>query len=322
MNPVKYGQAKGGMQLNSDVKNLVRKIQRQAQGKHDETAPANTIKHGGQGFTFQGQVIRATRIATVQLCSLAGGVPIRVFEKLSQEQRTATFNELFEKQGDRHYMFRFNDDLLIGVVSPNYQRIDNNIMIDVIRRAASTLKLVPVKAIISPEFSFIRMIPEGATEVVHELLPCMSICNREVGLSAFRIMAGIYRLVCSNGLIVEEKQQNWRWLHYGPNTEVKPDLSEVMYVANQHVRYLDNTRGRYLSIEDKIQFANSVKRDLGVKVATGFISAANNSYSGGRDWFCTINALTAASQSFSPLKQLEIEEFAGRLLARKEVGLN
>lgn len=307
--------------MNANVKSVIRKIQRQAQGKHDETEPASIVRHEGQGFTFNKQPIRTTRIATVQLCTLAG-LPVRVLDKLSPEQKSSAFNELFEKLGDRHFMFRFIDNQLIGVVSPNYQRIDNNIMIDVVRRAASTLKLVPVKAIISPEFSFIRMIPEGATEAVHELLPCMCLVNSEVGLSAFRIAASIFRLVCSNGLIVEDSKKEWRWLHYGSNTEVKPDLSEVMYVANQHVRYLDNTRGRYLSIEDKIQFANSVKRDLGVKVATGFISAANNSYSGGRDWFCTINALTAASQSFSPLKQLEIEEFAGRLLARKEVGLN
>jgi hypothetical protein len=211
-------------------------------------------------------------------------------------------------------MFRMRDDLLLGVVSPNYQRIDNIVMIDVIRRAASSLKLFPVKSVISSDFSFVRMIPEGATESVNSLLPCLNILNSEVGLSAFRIMAGIYRLVCSNGLIVEEKQAQWRWLHYGQNTDVKPDLSEIMNVANQHVRYLDNTKGRYLGAEAKITIANTIKRDLGVKVGTAFVEAANRDYFGGRDMFCVVNALTSVAPSFSPIKQVEIESFAGRLL--------
>jgi hypothetical protein len=302
--------------LNTDVKNLVRKIQRQAQNRHDEIEPATAIRLEGNKFTFKSQVIKVTSIAKVQLCSLAN-LPMRVFEKLSSEQRSASFNELYEKLGDKHLMYRFgNGDLLIGVVSPNYTRIDNSVMIDVLRRASNTLKLVPVKAVITPEFSFIRMMPKNVSLKLHEFVPALTINNSEIGLAAFSIKSSLVVLKCLNGLILEENKQQWRWLHYGSNTEVKPDLSEIMNVANQHVRYLDNTRGRYLSIEEKVHFANKIKHDLGMKVGTAFVEAANRDYDGGRDMFCVVNALTSVAKSFSPIKQVEIEAFAGRLLLR------
>ncbi|HOC91569.1 MAG TPA: DUF932 domain-containing protein [bacterium] len=300
--------------MDSRIKSMARKVQRQSSDRRDEVEPATAMRHEQSGFTFNKQAIRTTRIAAAQLCSLAG-LPVRVYDKLSPEQRPATFNELFSNLGDRHLMFRFKGDQLLGVVSPNYQKIDNDVLMVVVRRAFSVLKLVPVTTILSPEYSFIRLIPEGQSASSRELTPCMTVANSEIGLSAFRIMAGVFRMVCGNGLIVEEKQRDWRWVHYGSDVEVKPNLSEVMYVANRHVRLMDGTKGRYLNVEQKIALANSIKRDLGVKVGNAFTEAANRDYYGGRDWYCAINALTHAAQLFQPLKQTEIEEYSGRILA-------
>lgn len=300
--------------MNNEVKNVLRRIQRQAQNRHDEVEAIKSLRYENNNFTFGGKEIRTTRVAKVQLCSIAG-LPIRVFDRLPKEQQGATFNELLERLGDRHFMFRFAGDQLIGAVSPNYKKIDGDVLASVIRRASSTLKLTPIKAIVSPEFSFIRMIPEGITPKLHELVPALSISTSDIGLAAFSVRASIVRLVCQNGLILEKSQKNFRFIHYGKAIDVEPNLKEILNAANLHVRFLDRTRGRYMSIEEKIHFAHAVKRDLGVKVGTAFVDAANRDYSGGRDWFCTINALTAAAQQFPPFKQAQIEEYAGRFLA-------
>ena len=149
--------------MNTDTKNLVRRIQRQSLNRHDEVEPATAVRLEGDGFKFKGQTIKATRMATVQLCSLAN-LPMRTFEKLSAEQRAASFNELFERLGDRHFMFRFNADQIIGVVSTNYQKFGSDVLATTIKKASSSLNLVPFTAIVSPEFTFIRMIPEQAVE--------------------------------------------------------------------------------------------------------------------------------------------------------------
>lgn len=91
------------------------------------------------------------------------------------------------------------------------------------------------------------------------LFPEIVLINSHDGLSSYRLMAGLYRLVCSNGLVVGDMFKEVRVRHQGDVVgNVIEGTYEVVKEANRALSHADSMGGIQLSNGEKSIFAEAV----------------------------------------------------------------
>lgn len=282
--------------------------------KHDEVAPARAVVCSPDGFLFRGKRIVATDTAMRQLCATCG-IPADFFcNTMNSSERTFVFNRLNLEQPETERMYRFHDDTLYGVVSHRYKRIDNIRLLDVLEAADDAgIGLKPVRWNLDPDHTRVVLVPERAH--VGELTPSITLTNSENSLASLTLWAGVYRWICTNGLMVQVGDlTKTRWFHIGNNDIRLPDIHVVLNRAQEVTETLYATRRRYLSVGDKAEIVTDVAASLGQRVAEKVVEIGNREYRGGCTMFDAVNAVTRAAQAFRPAEQSQVESYAGRLL--------
>ncbi len=91
------------------------------------------------------------------------------------------------------------------------------------------------------------------------LFPEIVLINSHDGLSSYKLMAGVYRLVCSNGLVVGDNFKEVRVRHQGDVVgNVIEGTYEVIKEANRALSHADSMGGIELSNAEKTIFAEAV----------------------------------------------------------------
>jgi hypothetical protein len=130
------------------------------------------------------------------------------------------------------------------------------------------------------------------------LFPELVLVNSHDGLSSYRLMAGIYRMVCSNGLIAGDTFREVRVRHQG---NIIQNVIEGTYeVMNESVRLIesaDNMSGIILDSNEKKIFAEAVhqlrfdgqtENEAGIKPEQ-FLKARRYQENGKDDLFTVFN---------------------------------
>lgn len=300
--------------MSDSVKNLIKRIQRYNAKKRDEIRPASTIQYDGSNYTFDDKPITVTETGERQLFGIARMPVDFIINRMKPKERVSIFNRIFREEiGNCEYMFRFHADTLYGVVSNSYSVMDNIVLVDLVRDAVSSgLNLVPVQSLLEPDHTKIRLVSES--DRVGDLMPMIEFTNSENGLGSLRLYAGIFRLLCSNGLMINVNATRARWIHVGSSEIESPDFHAVLGISKDFTRRLDATHGIYLTTAEKIRILEQVSANLGQKVAATFVRTANREYNGAPEMFSLINSLTAAAQQFPAIQSTQIETYASSLL--------
>jgi hypothetical protein len=301
--------------MNAEMIKLVDHILKYDAAKRDITAEAAVVEYGNGGFRFDDKPIRVTHTALRQLCALAGIPPDFFAERMTPAERSVIFNRLIMQVGETDRLFRFHNDLLYGVVSPRYKKLDNVLLIDILQSAEdSGLGLRPVRADLHPDHSKVRLVPDIPR--VGELAPMIEFTNSENGLGSLQVYAGVYRWFCTNGLMVPVSDiTRARWMHLGNRDIQLPDLYTVLNRSLEFIEKMDRARTQYLSATRKERLLTRISRDLGQKAAERVVRTANREYNSGRTRFDLVNAVTRAAQGFPREQQSTIERYASTLLA-------
>ncbi len=283
--------------------------------KTDEVRTAASIVYGPEGFVFDGYPIAATETATRQLLARVG-IPYDFFTtRMNTHERIAVFNRLNTETGNARRMLRFSGDTLYGVVSERYKVIDNIEILDVIESAQdSGFGLKPVKWTLDHDHTRVVLVPDGAN--VGELTPSVTITNSETGLGCLSMWAGVYRWVCTNGLMVPigDITKN-RWMHMGSSDVVLPDMGLVFNRSHEFTDRLYYAKAEPLDDTARDRIFTLVEGRFGKKTAGKVQEVAAAEYSGAPTMFHAVNAITRTAQSYAPVRQSEIELFASSLLA-------
>jgi len=301
--------------MNDQLEKLFGMIRNYDAAKRDVAAEAAALEYGDNAFRFHGAPIRMTPTATRQALGLCG-IPADFFtDRLTPAERSVIFNRLILDQDGTERLFRFHNDLLYGVVSPRYKKLDNVILLDVLQSAQdSGLGLRPVIATLHPDHTKVRLVPDIPR--VGELAPMIEFTNSENGNGSLQVWAGVYRWVCANGMMVPVSDiTRARWMHLGNRDIQLPDLYTVLNRSLEFIGKMDRARGQYLSATRKERLLTRISRDLGQKAADRIVRTANRDYHGGRTRFDLVNAVTRAAQSFNPAQQSDMERYAATLLA-------
>ncbi len=299
----------------NDTERFMARLRVYDESKQDIAESRRAVEYREDGFYFRGKPITVNNTALQQLCRLLDIPQEFFFNTMIPDERATVFNRLNRHIDDEEKLFRFSGDLLYGVVSRRYRKLDNIMIADILGTARdSGLGLKPVKFCFDPDHS--RFVFVDETAEVSEIAPAITITNSENGLGSLKISAGTFRWVCTNGLMmpIGDVSQS-RWMHKGNSDVYLPDLFTVLNQSRRHVEQMDTSRGKYLTTSAKMDIILDLAEKLGRCVAERVIEAANREYNGGRTVFDTINAVTRAAQAFRPAEQTEIESYAAGLLA-------
>ncbi|MFA6450864.1 MAG: DUF932 domain-containing protein [bacterium] len=303
--------------MNEKTSTLIERLRTYDGAKHDEVAPQGAVAYNFDEFTFKGLPIRTTETAEKQLCA-ACGIPYEFFQhRLNRHEKTSIFNRLSMELADAERLFRFHHNELYGVTSTRYRKLDNIRVLDILQAADdSGIGLKPVRYNFKPDHTRVVLVPDKTN--VGELTPSITITNSENGLASLSLWAGVFRFVCTNGLMVpvSDITRN-RWFHIGNSDISLPDIGVVLNRSMEYVEMLYESRSQYLSVRDKTDIVTKVAGALGQKVAEKVVDVANREYHGAPTLFHAINSITRAAQSlsFRPQVQSEIERYAATLLA-------
>ena len=94
------------------------------------------------------------------------------------------------------------------------------------------------------------------------VMPRILMTNSHDGKNAFQFQAGLYRLVCSNGLVIADAEfANMKIRHMGYDlTELKTVIQEIVEKLPLTVECMNRLKNKELSEEEKMDFAEKALR--------------------------------------------------------------
>ena len=102
----------------------------------------------------------------------------------------------------------------------------------------------------------IRLRHQNARPTQSGLYPEIVLVNSHDGLSSYRLMSGLFRMVCANGLIVGSTHDEVRVRHLGDITgNVIEGTYRVIDTAQQTLSMVGEMESKLLSVDEKLSFA-------------------------------------------------------------------
>jgi hypothetical protein len=197
-----------------DLQELAVELKRQNETKRDfivegcsifnDADDAETYRINGQGYS---EAFSATKLFHEQVASTLD-IPVKYYKRMLSdypELLTENVNGWFRRSSKR-YMVRTLDGHARALLSDRYRRVDN---MDVAEAVLSVLGEIPDVEIescdITADKMYLKVVnPRLEAEVKPGDIVQAGICisNSEVGMGAVKATPLIYRLVCTNGMVV------------------------------------------------------------------------------------------------------------------------
>lgn len=262
-----------------------------------------------------------TRVARHELLAKAG-VPTKYngrpfFDMLRGETQRQVLLEIVANRGlwDKDVLARWHHDTLRAVVSDNYTCVPHTAVVDALCQIGTPLEVksfYPEAFDAATKTMHIRM----TTPTVHTLGAdndigfCMvHVANSEVGASSLIVDVGIWREVCTNGLLARVNgAMILRERH------LYKDPAELLESFSDAVSQAEEVAAKFVA---KLEYARTVRvepeRILAQLPSEQFREVVRAEMED-ESLFGVYNAITAAAQSRVFSAQYELEKWASRLL--------
>ena len=279
------------MKFGKTLTQLAMELERQQNAKHDYlVSTANMVMDPvSDGMTLslentstnQTTILKLNEIAHDQIGSYLG-IPAKYYNKMQNENPellAVNVNSWFSKDPETR-MIRALDGTARAFLSDRYRRIDN---LEIAQTVLPVIAEMPEAKVESCEITDRRMYikvvnPRLTTEVVpgDVVQSGMIITNSEVGLGSMTIQPLVYRLVCSNGMVVNDAKT--RKYHVGRGNQAAEDFtiySDATLIADDQV-LLMKVQDAVRAVVDQTRFEKVVDlmRDAkNAKITTSNIPA-------------------------------------------------
>ena len=192
---------------------LAQEIQRQASAKGDfiATAEAVSLQADGQTLALAGVGdYPATEITHDQIGNFLN-IPIRYYDRLRQSHPALlaeNVNTLLHTT-DAKRMVRTLDGTARAFLSDRYRRLDHGDLAEAVLPIILAQQLQVVSCEITARKLYLQVVNQRQEAEVRPGDPVQAgfiLTNSEVGHGALQLQPLIFRLVCTNGLVLPEKQ--------------------------------------------------------------------------------------------------------------------
>ena len=204
-----------------------------------------------------------------------------------------------------------------GVLSPRYSVYDTP---DVLRMIGNTIDMsnYTIKgSLINEERLHMRFTSRDCLNIDGEdLFPGIFVDTSDVGRSTLIIQFGIYKLVCTNGLVVAKAGGvMYKQKHIGIDTkdfeyQIAASIKDLPTMIQNAEEWIKIAKKQTLDPEKMLNIMKNLA--LGEKVQDNVRYLMNERYGNSKWGF--INGLTEVAQTYSLEKRLDIEKQAGNIL--------
>lgn len=235
------------MKQGKTLNELAREVQRQSATKIDRLYSCEELNFGLEGDT---PVLWIRDCEAQSLADTAHkqvgahlNIPVKYYDKMlrnAPQLLIENLNYWFWRDPSRH-VIRMLDGRVRAFLSQNYKRIDNDDILAAVAPILGELGELSAKSFeLTESRMYIKVVTKKLTrEVAPGDIVQAGVCitNSEVGLGGFNAHPLIYRLVCSNGMVVEDMRI--RAIHRGPRLSTAEDYSiyqpETIFTENKSI---------------------------------------------------------------------------------------
>ena len=261
------------------------------------------------------------------------GAPVEfIRDRLPAPLQLATVNYLLS-QPDKALQgtLRLRGDEVTAMVSDRYCPLDAADLVQTIRDALvhhGAVNEVRVRSVATGMVDVVRLVfpsEQQAIKVGDVTALGLDISSSSFGRSAVHIRGLLWRLVCTNGLRVAERQGGFSFRHVGDTQRLKDGIREAIPTCLAHARgVMDQWRGAVTVMVESVEELINNMRELTMverKLVTDELNADLGlaALPERADVYSLVNAVTGAARQLEPVRRLEVESLAGSLLS-KHVG--
>lgn len=199
------------MRQGRDIVELADELQRQQKAKRDFVADTRALAMSEDGSQLEGLNGRNCGISSLAHEQIGQrlGIPKKYYDKMKEESPNLlarNVNHWFKNTPERR-MVRTIDDQVRAFLSERYRPLDNLDMAEVVLPTIASMECQIVSAELTDKRLYIKAVTR---KIEAEVVPGdivqagIVISNSEVGCGSVKVEPLIFRLVCSNGLIVPD----------------------------------------------------------------------------------------------------------------------
>lgn len=247
------------MKQGKTLTDLAAELERQVDAKEDYVADTRTLSMDSNGTSTLSMLdiggFDVNGVAHRQIATRLG-IPVRYYERLRTEVPDLldeNVNTLFRVKPEKR-MVRTLDGTARAFLSDRYRRIDNY---DIANVVLPILGNMPGAQVESAELTDTRMYlkfilthTEAEVGVGDIVKAGIVISNSEVGFGAVKVEPLIWRLVCTNGMIVADR--GMKKYHVGRQIEAQVEAAQVVF-RDETVKADD--KAFMLKVEDIVRAA-------------------------------------------------------------------
>lgn len=290
-------------------------------------------ERAGITFISEDQDIRDFPISRYALGQLSSkiGVPVRYLDKCVQSGRID-----LAQDNVNSWLEDYNKDLFIrtfsggirGVLSNKYSVCDSHEILEAVDDAVDLSKYKVKGSFLNEERLHVRLIGKEMLPIDGEdLFAGLFLDSSDVGRNILTVKFGIYKQVCTNGLVIARAGGTlFEQKHIGITAEEFHDglfksLQNVDLLTDHAVEWVQRAKNRYnhWSVEtehpeDIEEFVAYIRQqtNLSDDSAHKVISLMQTKYEDTR--WGLINGITEVAQDFTLERRLELERIAGSML--------
>ena len=290
-------------------------------------------ERAGITFISEDQCIRDFPISRYALGQLSSkiGVPVRYLDKCIQSGRID-----LAQDNVNSWLEDYNKDLFIrefsggirGVLSNKYSVCDSHEILEAVDDAVDLSKYKVKGSFLNEERLHVRLIGKEMLPIDGEdLFAGLFLDSSDVGRNILTVKFGIYKQVCTNGLVIARAGGTlFEQKHIGITAEEFHDglfksLQNVDLLTDHAVEWVQRAKNRYnhWSVEtehpeDIEEFVAYIRQqtNLSDDSAHKVIDLMQTKYEDNR--WGLINGITEVAQDFTLERRLELERIAGSML--------
>ncbi len=199
------------MRQGRDIYELAGELERQQKSKKDYIADTRALEMSDDGSWLaglNGHSCDISRLAHEQIGQRLG-IPKKYYDKMMEKSPgllARNVNHWFSNTPERR-MVRTMDDRVRAFLSERYRPLDNLDMAEAVLPAIKNMGCRIISAELTDKRLYIKAVTERITAEVRTgdvVQAGIVVSNSEVGCGSVKVEPLIYRLVCSNGMIVPD----------------------------------------------------------------------------------------------------------------------
>lgn len=264
-----------------------------------------------------------TEFAFGQLC-VRLGIPSayiqKCFKNNKMELAVTNFKE-WSLDCEKVLLIRENEGVIRAVLSESYKTYDSNKVLKTIKRTVDKNKYAMHSMYLSEDRLHLRFIDRKPLNVKNEssnIFAGFVVSSSDVGRGSLNMKYHLYRQVCSNGMVVSEKDGTlFKQAHSG--SKMTDGKIQLFYTSLQGIDIMNDRTENLIADNQKIKmgkdeflnYVERVKRELKLseKASEKMISLVRNTYDNSK--WGVLNSITELAHDYSLDTRIELETFAG-----------